>query len=138
MKGAVEDEIKESAEISVINSELDSKEVKVAPFYVLVTFLTNIFCPWRSWRMSHTVQRVRVLHVYYTQLVQSCPSDIRRKIVRLVWNKITFGAMVDSFHQNSDSNLGGKYKEEILKRLDKMVDPPLLEASQKKRGSRRV
>ena len=48
MKGAVEDEIKESAEISVINSELDSKEVKVAPFYVLVTFLTNIFCPWRS------------------------------------------------------------------------------------------
>ena len=26
MKGAVEDEIKESAEISVINSELDSKD----------------------------------------------------------------------------------------------------------------
>ena len=37
-----------------------------------------------------------------------------------------------------DNNLGGKYKEEILKRLDKMVDPPPLEASQKKRGSRRV
>ena len=117
MKGAVEDEIKESAEISVINSELDSKEVKVAPFYVLVTFLTNIFCPWRSWRMSprrrtsqlpHTVLRVRVLHVYYTQLVQSCPPVIRRKVARLVGNKITLAARVDSFHQNSDSNLGGK------------------------------
>ena len=120
-----------------IQSYLEAQEVKVAPFYVLVTFLTNIFCPWRSWRMSHTVQRVRVLHVYYTQLDQSCPPVIRRKVARLVGNKIKLAAMVDSFHQNSDSNLGGKYKE-ILKRLDKMVDPPLLEASQKKRGSRRV
>ena len=92
-----------------------------------------LLCP-----LPHTVLRVRVLHMNYTQLEQNYPPDIRRKFARLVGNKITLRARIDSFHQNSDSNLGGKYKEEILKRLDKMVDLPLLEASQKKRGSRRV
>ena len=83
--------------------------------------------------LPHTLLRVRVLHVNYTQLVQSYPPDIRRKIARLVGNKITLRARIDSFHQNSDSSLGRKYKEEILQSVDKMV-----EASKKKRGGRRV
>ena len=87
-----------------------------------------LLCP-----LPHTVLRVRVLHVNYTQLVQSYPPDIRRKIARLVGNKITLRARIDSFHQNSDSSLGRKYKEEILQSVDKMV-----EASKKKRGGRRV
>ena len=87
-----------------------------------------LLCP-----LPHTVLRVRVLHMNYTQLQQNYPPDIRRKFARLVGNKITLRARIDSFHQNSDSSLGRKYKEEILQSLDKMV-----EASKKKRGGRRV
>ena len=97
---------------------------------------------------SSTSQLPHTGYVYYTELVQDCPPDIRRKVARLVGNKITLAARVDSFHQNTDGSLGTEYKEEIMKRVDKLVEPaPVkairalpapVEAPKKKRGGRRV
>merc|ERR1719312_387096 len=97
---------------------------------------------------SSTSQLPHTGYVYYTQLVQDCAPDIRRKVARLVGAKVTLAARVDSFHQNSDGSLGGEYKEEILKKIDKLQEPPAVkavralpapvDAPRKKRGGRRV
>merc|ERR1719470_557831 len=80
--------------------------------------------------------------IYYCQLVQDAPADLRRKVARVV------GAKVDSFHQATDGNVGVEFREEILKKIDKFREPPAqkavrtlpvpLDAPKKKRGGRRV
>ena len=97
---------------------------------------------------SSTSQLPHTGYVYYTALVQDCPPDIRRKVARLVGAKVTLAARVDSFHESSDGTLGGEYKEEILKKIDKLQEPPPvkairalpapMEGPRKKRGGRRV
>ena len=97
---------------------------------------------------SSTSQLPHTGYVYYTELVQDCPPDIRRKIARLVGNKVTLAARVDSHHQSCDGTLGGEYKEEIIKKIDKLQEaapvkavralPAPIEAPRKKRGGRRV
>lgn len=86
--------------------------------------------------------------IYYSQLVQDCPPDLRRKVARVVGAKVTLAARVDSFHQASDGNVGVDYREDILKKIDKFQEPasqksvrtlPVpLDAPKKKRGGRRV
>ena len=66
----------------------------------------------------------------------------------MVGNKITLAARVDSFHESTDGHLGGEYKDEILKKVDKLQEPPPvkavralpapMDAPRKKRGGRRV
>ena len=97
---------------------------------------------------SSTSQLPHTGYVYYTQLVQDCPPDIRRKISRLVGSKVTLAARVDSHHQSCDGTLGGEYREEIIKKIDKLQEaapvkavralPTPIEAPRKKRGGRRV
>merc|ERR1719334_1001503 len=86
--------------------------------------------------------------VYYSDLVQDCPPDIRRKVARIVGAKCTLAARVDSFHQASDGHCGVEYREEIIKKIDKMQEPAIVkgvralpapvDAPKKKRGGRRV
>jgi len=86
--------------------------------------------------------------IYYSQLVQDCPPDLRRKVARIVGAKCTLAARVDSFHQHNEGNCGVDYKEEILKKIDKMQEPSIVkgvralpapvDAPKKKRGGRRV
>jgi len=86
--------------------------------------------------------------IYYSQLVQDCPPDLRRKVARVVGAKVTLAARVDSFHQASDGSVGLDYREDILKKIDKFQEPasqksvrtlPVpLDAPKKKRGGRRV
>jgi U4/U6 small nuclear ribonucleoprotein PRP31 len=55
---------------------------------------------------------------------------------------------VDSFHQSSDGHIGREYKEDLEKKIDKLVEPPPvkniralkapMDAPKKKRGGRRV
>merc|ERR1712179_87204 len=59
---------------------------------------------------------------YYCQLVQDCPPDLRRKVSRIVGAKCTLAARVDSFHQSNDGACGMDYREEILKKVDKMKE----------------
>ena len=43
-------------------------------------------------------------------------------MARLVGAKVTLAARVDSFHESTDGTLGGEYREDILKKLDKLQD----------------
>ncbi|XP_023329470.1 U4/U6 small nuclear ribonucleoprotein Prp31 [Eurytemora carolleeae] len=86
--------------------------------------------------------------IYYSQIVQDVPPDLRRKVARLVGTKCTLAARVDSFHQSTDGHVGLEYKEELEKKVDKLVEPPPvkniralkapMDAPKKKRGGRRV
>jgi len=86
--------------------------------------------------------------IYYTQLVQETPPDIRRKVARLVGTKCTLAARVDSFHEANDGHIGKDFKEEIEKKIDKLTElAPVkgiralkapMDAIKKKRGGRRV
>jgi len=59
--------------------------------------------------------------VYFSQLVQDVPPDVRRKVARIVGTKCTLAARVDSFHEASDGHMGAEYKEEIEKKIDKFL-----------------
>jgi len=86
--------------------------------------------------------------IYYSQIVQDTPPDLRRKVARIVGAKCTLAARVDSFHQSNDGHVGMEYREEILKKIDKMQEPAIVkgvralpapvDAPKKKRGGRRV
>lgn len=86
--------------------------------------------------------------VYYCEIVQGTPSDLRRKSARLVAAKCTLAARVDSFHESADGEVGRTLREEIERKLDKMQEPPPvkqvkplpapIDSARKKRGGRRV
>uniref|UniRef100_A0A673KBL7 U4/U6 small nuclear ribonucleoprotein Prp31 n=1 Tax=Sinocyclocheilus rhinocerous TaxID=307959 RepID=A0A673KBL7_9TELE len=80
-------------------------------------------------------------YIYHCDVVQSLPSDLRRKAARLVAAKCTLASRVDSFHESVDG------KEEIERKFDKWQEPPPvkqvkplpapLDGQRKKRGGRR-
>ena len=86
--------------------------------------------------------------IYYSDLVQSVPPDLRRKVGRIVGDKCTLAARVDAQHEAADGHLGDEFRSEIEKKIDKFQEPPPvkaikafavpLEAPKKKRGGRRV
>jgi len=97
---------------------------------------------------SSTTQLPHTGFVYYSQIVQDVPPDLRRKVSRIVGTKCTLAARVDSFHEATDGHIGLEYKEDIEKKVDKLVEPPPvkairalkapMDAPKKKRGGRRV
>jgi len=86
--------------------------------------------------------------IYYCELVQDLPPDLRRKVARVVGNKCSLAARVDSFHEHPDGSMGQSFREEIEKKVEKLQEPPPvkktkalptpLEAPRKRRGGRRV
>lgn len=86
--------------------------------------------------------------IYYCDLVQSQPPDLRRKALRLVGNKATICARVDSTHAAHDGEIGKEFREKIEKALDKLREPPPvkqikalpapIDQQKKKRGGKRV
>ena len=87
-------------------------------------------------------------YIYYSETVQSVPSDLRRKVARVLAGKSTLAARVDSFHQSRDGSMGKAFKEEVRMRIEKLQEPPPvkqvkalpapLEQARKKRGGRRA
>ena len=67
--------------------------------------------------------------IYYSNIVQELPPDIRRKTSRLVASKCALAARVDSFHEYLDGTQGELYLEEIEKKIDKLKEPPETKAS---------
>uniref|UniRef100_A0A673LMS0 U4/U6 small nuclear ribonucleoprotein Prp31 n=1 Tax=Sinocyclocheilus rhinocerous TaxID=307959 RepID=A0A673LMS0_9TELE len=63
-------------------------------------------------------------YIYHCDVVQSLPSDLRRKAARLVAAKCTLAARVDSFHESADGKVGYDLKEEIERKFDKWQEPP--------------
>uniref|UniRef100_A0A2R5LN05 U4/U6 small nuclear ribonucleoprotein Prp31 n=1 Tax=Ornithodoros turicata TaxID=34597 RepID=A0A2R5LN05_9ACAR len=86
--------------------------------------------------------------IYYTDIVQNTPQDLRRKAARLLAGKCVLAARVDSFHESADGTVGRSLKEEVERKLDKLQEPPPvkqvkplpppIDQSRKKRGGRRV
>ncbi|KAL5473492.1 hypothetical protein EMCRGX_G027982 [Ephydatia muelleri] len=86
--------------------------------------------------------------IFYSDLVQSIPSDLRKKAARLVAAKCTLAARIDSFQDNSDRTTGKKLREEVEKKFEKWVEPPPVKQPKplprpddpikKRRGGRRV
>lgn len=86
--------------------------------------------------------------VYFTEIVQNTPPDLRRKAARLVATKSTLAARVDACHEASDGRIGRQLRDEIERKLDKLQEPPPvkfvkplpkpIDQSKKKRGGKRV
>ncbi|CAN8002910.1 unnamed protein product [Ixodes hexagonus] len=85
--------------------------------------------------------------VYYTDIVQNTPADLRRKASRLLAGKCVLAARVDSFHESHDGTVGRSLREEVERKLDKLQEPPPakqvkplpqpIDQNRKKRGGRR-
>ncbi|KAI0207653.1 U4/U6 small nuclear ribonucleoprotein Prp31 [Lamellibrachia satsuma] len=85
--------------------------------------------------------------IYYSDLAQKTPPDMRRKTSRLVAAKCTLAARVDSFHESSDGTVGDSLLAEIEQKIEKWLEPPPvktvkplpapIEPTRKKRGGRR-
>ncbi|OXU19250.1 hypothetical protein TSAR_014024 [Trichomalopsis sarcophagae] len=86
--------------------------------------------------------------IYYSKIVQDTPEDLRRKAARLVAAKSTLAARVDACHESTDGTIGQQLREEIEKKLDKLLEPPPvkfikplpkpIDPGRKKRGGKRV
>ncbi|XP_067121619.1 U4/U6 small nuclear ribonucleoprotein Prp31 [Centruroides vittatus] len=86
--------------------------------------------------------------VYYSDIVQNTPPDLRRKAARLIAAKCTLAGRVDSFHESVDGHIGHNLREEVERKLDKLQEPPPvkqvkplpapIDQTRKKRGGRRV
>lgn len=86
--------------------------------------------------------------IYYSDIVQDTPPDLRRKAARLVATKCILAARVDACHEYADSSIGRTLRDEIEKKLDKLTEPPPvkfvkplpkpIDPGRKKRGGKRV
>ncbi|CAG9861885.1 unnamed protein product [Phyllotreta striolata] len=97
---------------------------------------------------SQTTMLPHTGFIYYSEIVQNTPPDMRRKAARLVATKCTLAARVDACHESSDGRIGTQLRDEIERKLDKLQEPPPvkfvkplpkpIDQSKKKRGGKRV
>lgn len=97
---------------------------------------------------SQTTMLPHTGFVYYSEIVQNTPTDLRRKASRLVATKCTLAARVDACHESADGRIGRQLRDEIERKLDKLQEPPPvkfvkplpkpIDQSKKKRGGKRV
>ncbi|KAL5019217.1 hypothetical protein ScPMuIL_004939 [Solemya velum] len=86
--------------------------------------------------------------IYYSDIVQKTPPDLRKKASRLVAAKCTLAARVDSFHESVDGRVGDNLRGEVEQKLEKLQEPPPhkqikplpapIDEARKKRGGRRA
>lgn len=87
-------------------------------------------------------------YIYHSELLQKIPSDLRRKVSRVIAGKLTLAARVDSCHESRNGELGNRFKAEVEHRIEKLQEPPPvkqikplappIEQAHKKRGGRRA
>jgi len=98
--------------------------------------------------MAQTSMMPHAGHIYYCDLVQETPVDLRAKAARVVSAKATLAARVDGMHGSPNGAMGLAFLEEVEKKLEKLQEPPAfkhikplpapIDAPGKKRGGRRV
>ena len=86
--------------------------------------------------------------IYYCDIIQETPPDLKMKAARLVSAKAALASRVDSMHGSPDGEQGQLFREDVEKKLDKLQEPPPVKAIKplpipidtpgKKRGGRRV
>lgn len=62
--------------------------------------------------------------LYHSPLIQSIPNDLRVQAMRIVSAKLVLAARVDSVHQATDGSTGEQLRDDCLRRLDKLTEPP--------------
>ncbi|XP_064110499.1 U4/U6 small nuclear ribonucleoprotein Prp31-like [Macrobrachium nipponense] len=98
--------------------------------------------------MAQTSMLPHAGYIYYSDIVQEAPVDLRAKVARIVAAKTTLAARIDSMHGSPNGTQGIRLREEVEKKLDKLQEPPPvksvkplpppIDAPGKKRGGRRV
>ncbi|KAI5638537.1 snoRNA binding domain, fibrillarin domain-containing protein [Phthorimaea operculella] len=58
--------------------------------------------------------------IYFSQIVQDTPPELRYKAAKLVSTKLTLAARVDACHDSTDGHIGRTLREGIEKKLDKL------------------
>ncbi|ODN02044.1 U4/U6 small nuclear ribonucleoprotein Prp31 [Orchesella cincta] len=86
--------------------------------------------------------------IYFCDLVQEAPPDLRRKLARIVAGKCALAARVDACHESTTGQVGQMFKEEIEKKYEKLQEPPPVKSikplpkpvdpPRKRRGGKRV
>lgn len=56
--------------------------------------------------------------IYYCEVVQNVPPDLRRKVARVVAGKCTLAARIDSFHQSREGSLGNDLRAGVGREID--------------------
>ena len=87
-------------------------------------------------------------YLYDCELVQSCPEDVRKQALRQVSGKLILAARIDAVHEASNGEKGIWFKEELVRRLEKLSEPPELKDAKalaapddpvkKRRGGKKV
>jgi U4/U6 small nuclear ribonucleoprotein PRP31 len=62
--------------------------------------------------------------LYQSPLIQSIPNDLRIQAMRIVSGKLILAARVDSVFQARDGSTGVSLRDDCLRRLDKLTEPP--------------
>lgn len=62
--------------------------------------------------------------LYHSPLIQDIPNDLKIQAMRIVSAKLVLAARVDSVHQASDGSTGEQLRDDCLRRLDKLTEPP--------------
>ncbi|KIW18561.1 hypothetical protein PV08_02849 [Exophiala spinifera] len=62
--------------------------------------------------------------LYHSPLIQSIPNDLKIQAMRIVSAKLVLAARVDSVHQAPDGSTGEQLRDDCLRRLDKLTEPP--------------
>lgn len=104
--------------------------------FIIMSFLTSLF-------VYCIIDHTELSNKYH----QHC-ADLRKNIAKIVANKSAIAARLDSLHTYPDGSEGMKLREEIEKKLDKLLEPPPVKAIKplpppidvpgKKRGGRSV
>ncbi|KAI7867486.1 uncharacterized protein EV154DRAFT_607950 [Mucor mucedo] len=87
-------------------------------------------------------------YIYYSEIVNSAPQELRRKLVKIISAKASLAARIDASHSAPDGQEGQKMREEIDAKIDKLQENPSLkvvkalpipdEGPKKRRGGKRA
>ncbi|KAF9438773.1 U4/U6 small nuclear ribonucleoprotein Prp31 [Entomortierella beljakovae] len=98
--------------------------------------------------LSSASQVKHVGFIYRSPFVMSLPIEVRKKAQRMIAAKLSLAARIDRVHSFPDGSWGRKTREEIEKKVEKLLEPPPqknvkalpapLEAAKKRRGGRRA
>ena len=63
-------------------------------------------------------------YLYHSSLIQEIPNDFKIQAMRIVSGKLILAARVDNAHESPDGSTGVQLRDDCLRRLDKLTEPP--------------
>jgi len=62
--------------------------------------------------------------IYYCDIITSTPPSYRVRAIRLLSGKCALASRVDSFNEDTGGQIGIRYREEIIRKISKLQEPP--------------